>query len=338
MTTYHFEDILVRVDTGGDLRAAANMAVTVVDPVTGLTPAGLQQDGMSVSFVTSSERGVLEFTAEVGIVNASAPAVGFERTMIAIELYGGTVPGVTDHGNLTGLADDDHTLYAKVADAVPLATATPLGGVQNGYAGTDAAAAHGLHRHPLPSLRPSILYRTTEWLTPQQVSGNTGQPTLNDLWLTPYWLCVKDNRPIIIASIGVYVAGAGSVDSTIDVGLYAAAADGLPDFTQLLVGHNALATGNTTGEKSWDVSPDVTLPASPILCWAGTICHGTTAPSFSAVNKAFNQPRVPNIESGAMTGDPNGFRRASQSVLPTTAVGLSGITNDSCPAVFIKLA
>lgn len=275
--------------------------------------------------------------------------IGYDTTNNIVKIGNGsdpwnTLPGIgggggaTDHGNLSGLSDDDHPQYALLADAAALCDTTPLAGNQSGYAGTSAAASRCDHRHALPLGQPSILYRTTEWLTPQQVSGNTSPPTLNDLWLTPYWLSVEDNRPIVIAQIGVNVTTAGSANSTIDIGLYGAASTGLPDFTQLLVGHNAVATGDTTGEKSWDVSPDVTLPASPIMCWAGTICHGTTAPQFAAVNKTFNYPRVPNIENGTMSADPNGFRVASQSVLPTTAVGISGITNDSCPAVFIRLA
>jgi hypothetical protein len=149
VTVYHFEEFVVTVDTSGDVRASVGTVINVTDPATGLTPAGLTQGGVSVSNVVSGTSGLLEFQAGVAVVHLNSPSTGFDRTIVAQEQYGTGGSGVTDHGALTGLADDDHSQYAKVADAVPLSSATPLSPTPSGFAGTAASAARGDHRHPV---------------------------------------------------------------------------------------------------------------------------------------------------------------------------------------------
>jgi hypothetical protein len=221
-----------------------------------------------------------------------------------------------------------------VADAVPLATATPLGGVQNGYAGTDAAAAHGLHQHPLPAVQPSITVRSGNWVTPDRLLS----PAVYDidrLWLAPYWLAVQDNRPIQITALGVNVTTAGSSNSTCEVGIYASQGYGFPDLTQKLVSAT-ITTGATTGEKSVTLGSTYTFPSSPGLYWAAGIVHGTTSPQFTRNDTSFLWPRIHNLDASGMV-QAKVYTKSAMSALPTTQITLSQGGED-VPCLFIKSA
>lgn len=316
MTVYHFEEIVVRVETNGDLSAAVGVVVNVTDPLTGLTPVGLTQGGGSVSFVTSGAGGILEFEAGVSVVHLNSPTTGFDRTVVALEQYGTGGSGVTDHGALTGLADDDHTQYAKVADAVPLASSTPVIPASTGFAGTAATAAHGDHRHPFGAgLFPTFLIpgASTTWLT-TQADGTASTIPTGRMLIAPVLLVGGDGRPVTFVNAGVKVGGAGSGDSTAKIGLYPSLATGLPDWANLLF--NVSVATATTGDKGAAVSSVVVQPG---LYWEAVLALGTTGASIYRATTV--GPRLWHKDTEGMNS-PGTWYKDSLAALPTASVTL----------------
>ncbi|NUO36647.1 MAG: hypothetical protein HOQ27_16505 [Dermatophilaceae bacterium] len=73
MADYSFSLVLVYDNVGGVVRLARNQKVSVTDPATGATAAGLKVAGQPVSFVTSDAKGRATFTASIKTVR---PVVG----------------------------------------------------------------------------------------------------------------------------------------------------------------------------------------------------------------------------------------------------------------------
>ena len=241
-------------------------------------------------------------------------------------------PGATDHGTLTGLADDDHPQYALLADAAALCTSTPLSSLPGGYAGTAATAARCDHRHPPTPSLPSIEYKTTKWTTPQNVEGSPASFTIGRLFVFPYYLAVRDGRAITISAIGLVVTTGGSSDSTAKVGFYASDTAGYPDLTQKLV-EGTITLGTGTGEKSITLGSNYTFPADPELYWAAFLPLGTTAPTFRLGGPSV--PTILNNETSGMDPQPKAYATTGQTVLPTTQIGLNN-GNEAPPALFIR--
>jgi hypothetical protein len=72
----------------------------------------------------------------------------FERWQIAADSGGGGGGGVTDHGALTGLADDDHPQYTTAAEAAVIADASAAAAV--------AAHEAALNPHPDYTTEPEV--------------------------------------------------------------------------------------------------------------------------------------------------------------------------------------
>ena len=73
MTDYRFTKVLVWDNLGGSVKVARNSRVTVTDPGTGVTAAGLKVNGQPVPWVTSDSSGHAEFTATIAEVRLIAP-------------------------------------------------------------------------------------------------------------------------------------------------------------------------------------------------------------------------------------------------------------------------
>ena len=66
---YHFDEVIVWVGLGGDVRGASGVrSVSVIDPATGLAPTTLTQGGVTVAYLTSGTNGRATFTATSDVV------------------------------------------------------------------------------------------------------------------------------------------------------------------------------------------------------------------------------------------------------------------------------
>jgi hypothetical protein len=301
LTVYHFEELVVRVETSGDVRASVGTVINVTDPATGLTPAGLTQGGVSVSNVVSGTGGLLEFEAGVAVVHLNSPSTGFDRTIVALEQYGTGGSGVTDHGALTGLADDDHPQYLLDADAVPLSSSTPST-PGTAFAGTENAASHGDHVHPAAGGLVGV--GSGSWVCPY---GKTVSAAAADveaemrLWPLPWFPL---NGAATIAGIGAMIHSAASAGGVYRFGLYGSTAAGLPDLTQRIMDGGTVAATST----GW-VSVTFTATAAKYgMLWIAQVSQGaaTTQPVLRKGTRDYTE-YVPGA-SGDMVNHNIGFK------------------------------
>lgn len=93
---------------------------------------------------------IVEYNGSVFVVDTDISAVGegvtcYDKTSNSQKLFNGsdwvTVGGVSDHGGLSGLGDDDHTQYSLIASGASAPSSTP-GRVGNFYIDTTADRAY----------------------------------------------------------------------------------------------------------------------------------------------------------------------------------------------------
>lgn len=80
MTDYAFYEVAITDQSGGAVRLAPNARITVTDPATGLTAAGLTQNGQPVPYVTTDGKGAAAFTSTLGSVQITSPG-GLSRVL-----------------------------------------------------------------------------------------------------------------------------------------------------------------------------------------------------------------------------------------------------------------
>jgi hypothetical protein len=337
VTVYHYRVYAAAPrSSDGLLQGLAGIHVDAYLPDTTTVATGLTQNSVAVSFLTTGTDGTLTFQADVPIVDLSSPSSSFERRVEADENIGGVGSGVTDHGALTGLADDDHPQYAMVADAVPLATTTPSAPTTAGFAGTANTAAHGDHAHPAQVLAtaPSILKLSGVWLTPNYGTSTTRTSgAINVMYLCPYYLRVADGTTPSSSQWAVNVATVGSGDSTVRFGLYPATTAGLPDWPNKLFDSGEVATASGTGAKTYTAT--VSLP--PGLYWAVHVPHGTTAAVFEGASYESLQPRVYDVTAGVAIAQKSLKVTGVTGALPTTTPTLVS-AGEPPIQLFVKLA
>lgn len=72
-TDYDFYEVAITDSVGGIVRLAPGKSITVTDPGTGATAAGLKQNGQPVSTVTTDAKGAAAWTSTQGCVKITAP-------------------------------------------------------------------------------------------------------------------------------------------------------------------------------------------------------------------------------------------------------------------------
>ena len=101
MADYSFSLVIVWDNLGGSVRLARNQRVSITDPATGATAAGLKVNGQPVTYVTSDGKGRASFSASIRTVR---PVVN-----------GTTLPDVTSPDGATA----GSTEIAYDTDGVP---------------------------------------------------------------------------------------------------------------------------------------------------------------------------------------------------------------------------
>ena len=89
MTVYTYSVVPVWDNLGGNVRLARGQIITVMDPTTGLTAPGLEQNGSPVAVVTADNGGVALFTSTLGTVDIRASRGPVQRVTSPDALAGG---------------------------------------------------------------------------------------------------------------------------------------------------------------------------------------------------------------------------------------------------------
>lgn len=221
--------------------------------------------------------------------------------------YGYTPPasaGVSDHGALTGLGDDDHTIYAKKASNLSdLASA--------------ATARTNLGVAPPPTLTASGFY---------MVTGSSGAAsttlTSNRLYYIPIQVPRTTTFDRIAISHAATTAGAGSV---VRLGIYNNSND-RPGSLLLDAGTVDLTTA--AGLKTITISQQLT----PGIWWLAAVAQVTSgSPTFTT-----SAPYIP-CPAGDVTNNGVLFQNSVTGTLPDPSVPASAQTTGG-PVIYLRAA
>lgn len=217
--------------------------------------------------------------------------------------------------------------YVQLANAIPLSSTTPIKSAKNGVVGTEGAASHGDHVHPVPALLPTMLYNTAAKVSALRSGGNTQFNTLNRLYAYPYPLFSNDFRDFTIngASVRCNTLAAAS---NARLGLYKSLASGLIDWTQLLfdVSVATTATGDCTATFS-----NIVVPCG--LYWAAVVQQGAVA-TLDATTSII--PIYNPDDGSARTPSAIGVTGVT-GALPTSTPSI-GAANENPANLFLSLA
>lgn len=124
MTTYHYDEVIVWVGLGGDVRGASGVrSISVIDPATGLAPT-LTQGGVTVAYLTSSTNGRATFTATSDVVVhdfGAGPVAAYSTERLAAAVTSGVSDAGVDAKIATQHTADD-IAYAPIAGSANYGT------------------------------------------------------------------------------------------------------------------------------------------------------------------------------------------------------------------------
>lgn len=257
--------------------------------------------------------------AQLGIVDDGSLSLADLRNKTAGAVHANRAAVAGDAAGLNYLTQSQaDARYSQLANAIPLSSSTPIVAAKNGSAGTEAAASHGDHVHPLGPVRPTLIYKTGGvWVTPRKTNNNTQFNTLNRVYLSPYPLFTKDWRNIVISALGVRCT-TGQATSHVRVGLYGSLATGEPDMSAVLAAVDIVTTG--TGDLSASLGSNLTLP--PGNYWGATCQQGAVATLDAADSNTGFPPVWAPDTSGMTTPQALGVNSVT-GALPTGAVSFT---------------
>lgn len=160
--------------------------------------------------------------------------------------------------------------YLKVANAIPLATTTPLKSTVTGYPGTAATASRGDHVHPVDpaagrpygiGISSGIVFGTCLVAAPAGSQLNRG-------CFGPLWLTLPGGGPLNCAGAAIQVMTAGAAGATMRFGMWGVDAAGSLDFTKKIF-ETAEIPCATTGFKTYAFTATI----QPGLYWVGNTFH-----------------------------------------------------------------
>lgn len=217
--------------------------------------------------------------------------------------------------------------YPLLANAIPLSSTSPSKDAQTAFAGSEGAAAHGDHVHPMHAMAPGLLYHTTGKISANRTTSNTATNGLNKLYLTPYPIIPYDFRNLTLTGVTVRV-GTAVAASNVRVGLYKALPTGKIDWTQLVfdISLATTAVGDVTGALA-----NIVIP--PGLYWAGGVQQGGIATCDAAVSSI----PVYNPDDGSARTPQSVAVNTITGALPTTAQGETA-GNEPAINIFLSLA
>lgn len=219
--------------------------------------------------------------------------------------------------------------YVQLANAIPLSSTTPIKSAKNGVVGTEGAASHGDHVHPVPAIIPSIIYKPSSayWVSALRTSGNTATNGLNKLYLVPYPLFANDFRDFTLSSVGVRCTTLQAA-SNARVGLYKSLPTGEVDWANLLFDLSIATTA--TGDLSAALSNLVVVPG---LYWAAVVQQGAVATLDAAV--ASTIPIWQQDTSGMQTPGALAVTGVT-GALPTTTPSMT-VGNEPMANLFLRM-
>lgn len=268
--------------------------------------------------------------AKLGI--ADDPALSLadlrNRTAGAVHVNKSAEAGGSGVAYLTQAQGDAR--YPLLGNAIPLSSTAPSKDASTAFAGSEGAAAHGDHVHPIHTIKPSIIYKGSSsfWVSALRTSGNTAGNGLNKLYLTPYPLFPSDFRNLTLAGVGIRCTTLQAA-SNARVGLYKSLPTGDVDWANLLFDVSIATTA--TGDLSSALA-NIVIP--PAFYWAAVVQQGVVA-TLDAVTPS----TIPiwHQDTGGMQTPQALAVTGVTGALPTTTPGLT-VGNEAMANVFFHLA